>query len=793
MNGHALGVLEYDKVVAMLVARTSFGLGSEKAGRLQPTVDLQSIREDLLRTSELRKLLDDGERMPLEGAHDVRDALARSEVEGASLSCEELADVRHTLLAVDRTGAFLRSRREILPAMWELAEPLAPSTDVSNAIARVVDEQSFVVRDSASKELARVRRSVEKTRSRLDEKLQSILTRELSNDTIQEAAVHIRNGRYVLPVKRSSGGRFKGIVHDQSGSGATLFVEPLPTVELNNELAELRAAEKKEVERVLREVTGLVGAEASSILHSLVIIGELDYYWASAVLSRDLDATAPSLNLDGRLSIRDGRHPVLLETARRSGGEVVPLNLDLGTASTTVVISGPNAGGKTVTLKTVGLLTLMAQSGLHVPTGADTELSVFRDIYADIGDEQSIEQSLSTFSSHLRVIGEILGEARHDTLVLIDEMGAGTDPEEGASLAIAILEELTTRSAPTIATTHLGSVKNHVHNTDGMENASMAFDPETLEPSFRFVPGIPGASHALSIAETLGLPDGLLRRARDLRDKDSASIDELLAALTERERRLDALVEEAERERNRAALDRVECERRLEGVRDEGKKLKTQALAEARETLDRAQSLVEETVREIKAQAAARDTIKKAREKLRERRAEVERQIEVQERETRPEPGHPVRDFVPGMTVRVASLGREGELIDPPDAKGRVRVRIKNATVEVGRDDLFLVERAEPEARHRVEVSVDIEASESPVTELHLRGATTDEVCDAIERCVSRALIQGISSIRIIHGKGTGALRSETHAVLRKMPLVKSFRLGRWGEGDTGVTIVELK
>jgi DNA mismatch repair protein MutS2 len=326
-----------------------------------------------------------------------------------------------------------------------------------------------------------------------------------------------------------------------------------------------------------------------------------------------------------------------------------------------------------------------------------------------------------------------------------------------------------------------------------MENASMAFDPETLEPSFRFVPGIPGASHALAIAEGLGLPGHLLARARELRDEDSASVDELLADLTERERRLDALIEEAERERNRAALAAKEYEERLEGVRDERKRLKAQALAEARETLDNAQSLVEETVKEIKAHEAARDTIKKAREKLRESRARVARQIEAEAREERPEPGRPVREFVPGMTVRVASLGREGELMDPPDGKGRVRVRIRNATVEVDGDDLFEVDRAEPRGGSRAEITVDVEASDSPATELHLRGSTTDEVRDAIERCVSTALVQGISQIRVVHGKGTGALRNETHAVLRTMPSVKSFRLGRWGEGDTGVTIVELK
>jgi len=793
MNEHALGVLEYDKVVSMLVERTSFALGSERAERLSPTVDVQSIREDHARTSEVRRLFEEGGVLPLDGAEDIREALARSEVEGSSLSCEELAAVRRTLQAVSGTRGFLGSRRERLPSLWALAEPMESVSDVADAVARVVDEQSMTVRDGASKELARIRRAFERTRSRLDDKLQTILTRELSNDTVQEAAIHIRNGRLVLPVKRSSSGRFKGIVHDQSGSGATLFVEPLATVELNNELSELRAAEQKEVERILRETTALVGSHAGAIAASLRALGELDYFRASGALSRDLDGVAPVMNTEGRLRIRDGRHPVLQETTRRTGGEVVPLDLDLGGGATTVVISGPNAGGKTVTLKTVGLLSLMAQSGLHVPAASDTELSVFRDVFADIGDEQSIEASLSTFSSHLKVTAEILGEARHDTLVLIDEMGAGTDPDEGASLAIAILEDLTSRGAPTVATTHLGSVKNHVHNTEGMENASMAFDPETLEPSFRFVPGVPGASHALSIAETLGLPGGVLDRARKLRDGDAASIDDLLADLTERERRLDALVAEAELERSRAALSAKEIEQRLEGVREERKKIRAQALAEARETLDSAQSLVEKTVRDLKARDAERAAIKEAREKLRARRAEVAREIEAGVRESRPAPGRPVAEPVVGMRVRVGSLGREGELLDLPDGRGRVRVRVKNATVEVDGDDLFEVEGGAGERKHRAEVSVDVEETESPVTELHLRGATTDEVRDAIERGVSTALVQGVTTIRIVHGKGTGALRSETHAVLRKMPSVKSFRLGRWGEGDTGVTIVELK
>ncbi|MBN2564828.1 MAG: Smr/MutS family protein, partial [Candidatus Eisenbacteria bacterium] len=420
----------------------------------------------------------------------------------------------------------------------------------------------------------------------------------------------------------------------------------------------------------------------------------------------------------------------------------------------------------------------------------DTELSVFRDIYADIGDEQSIEQSLSTFSSHLRVIAEILGEADHGTLVLIDEMGAGTDPDEGASLAIAMLEDLTERRAPTIATTHLGSVKNHVHESPGMVNASMAFDPKTLEPTFRFVPGIPGASHALSIAESLGLPRRILERAWALRDGEAAAVDGLLADLTERERRLEALLEEAERDRRKAELMTREWESRLAGVKSERKELRARALAEARETLEQAQSLVEETVREIKAKEAARQTIKQAREKLRARRAEIAREIEKESGEGDVEPGTPLTVLDRGMRVRVAGLGREGELLDLPDGKGKVRVRIGNATLEVSSDELR--EPTQSRERRKAEISIDVGEPEHPANELHLRGVTTDEVRDLIERYVSAAVLQGVSVIRIVHGKGTGALRAETHSVLRTMPSVKSFRLGRWGEGDTGVTIVEL-
>jgi len=792
MNEHALGVLEFDKVVSMLVDRTSFPPGAERAARLTPTADLLSITSDLERVSELRTLLDEGARPPLEGARDVRAVIGRSSREGASLSGEELVDVGRTLAAIREARSFFSSRRAGLARLWTIAERLTPHDDVATAIAKAIDEATFEVRDDASKALSKIRRAISKMRDRLDEKLGAILQKELAAGTVQEASVHLRNGRHVLPIKRAARSKFKGIVHDQSQSGVTLFVEPLATIELNNELSELAVEERKEIERILRELTSAVGAHAEDLARSVEALGELDFVRAKAFLSRDLDAVSPALNREGRLSARNARHPVLHAVARESGADVVPLSMELGGDASTLLISGPNAGGKTVALKTIGLLTLMAQSGLHVPADADTELSVFRDVFADIGDEQSIEQSLSTFSSHLRVIGEILAESNGETLVLIDEMGAGTDPDEGASLAIAVLEDLTERRVPTIATTHLGAIKTHVHGRLGMANGSMAFDPTSLEPTFRFVPDVPGASHALAIAESLGLPEGVIKRARELRDADAARVEDLLVDLSERERRLSEALERVGVEEERVKLLRKDYEERLDGVKGERKQIRAEALAEAREILGRARALVEETVKEVRARDAARQAIREARAKLSRRRAEVVRALE-EEAVEEPDEGERPAELRQGMRVAVATLGRQGELLDLPDGKGKVRVRIKGRTVEVSADDLRSVPEAADEPVREARLTYDVSVSDSFDTELNLRGMTTDEVGDAIERFVSAALVHGISTLRIVHGKGTGALRTRTHEVLRGMPGVKSFRLGVWGEGDTGVTILELK
>jgi DNA mismatch repair protein MutS2 len=742
--------------------------------------------------SELRVLLDEGARPPLEGARDVRAAIGRSSREGATLSGEELIDVRRTLAAIREAHTFFFARREACPGLWAIAERLTPHDDVATAIAKAVDEVSFEVRDNASRALARIRRSIAKARERLDEKLGAILQKELAAGTVQEPSVHLRNGRHVLPIKRASRSKFKGIVHDQSQSGATLFVEPLATVELNNELSELAAEERTEIERILRDLSGAVGEHAEDIGRSVEALGDLDFVRAKAFLSRDLDAVSPALNREGRLSVRNARHPVLHAVARESGTDVVPLSIELTDGVTTLVISGPNAGGKTVALKTIGLLTFMAQSGLHVPADADTELAVFRDVFADIGDEQSIEQSLSTFSSHLRVIAEILAESSGDTLVLIDEMGAGTDPDEGASLAIAVLEDLTGRRVPTIATTHLGAIKTHVHGRPGMANGSMAFDPASLEPTFRFVPDVPGASHALSIAESLGLPESVLARARELRDADAAKVEDLLIDLSERERSLTDALERAGVEEERAKLLRRDYEDRLEGVKGERKQIRAEALAEAREILERARSLVEETVKDIRARDAERQAIRQAREKLAASRSEVVRALEEEVVEEADE-GEPPAELTRGMRVAVAGLGREGELLDLPDGKGKVRVRIKGRTVEVNADDLRSVQGGEAPAGPERSPAYTVSADEEFDTELNLLGMTTDEAADAIERFLSAAVVHGFSTLRIVHGKGTGALRRKTHELLKDLPIVKSFRLGGYGEGDTGVTILELK
>ncbi len=790
MNAHARNVLEFDKVVEMLVERTSFEPGAELAVALTPTVDVASIEQALDITGEIRSLMDEGGKLPLEGAIDARRAIEWSTTEGAALGCEELVAVRVTLQVIRSLRDYVAERSDRSPALWSLAEGLHPNKEIEDAIERAVDELALEVRDSASKELGKIRRAMEQTRIRLNEKLQEIIKRELEKDSIQEAAVHMRNGRLVLPVKRASRSKLKGIVHDQSSTGATVFVEPMDTVPLNNELAELTAAEKKEIHRILSALTAMVGAESGAIAHSLRLLGKLDYYRATALLSRDLDAVRPKLNTEGRIGILDGRHPVLAALARKGEAKVVPLNLELGGTGSTLVISGPNAGGKTVTLKTVGLLTMMAQSGLHVPAGADTELSIFRELYADIGDEQSIEMSLSTFSSHLRIIDEILREADVHTLVLMDELGAGTDPDEGASLGIAILEELTDRGVHTIATTHLGTVKTHVHEHEGMANGSMAFDPGTLEPTFRFVSDIPGSSHALSIAETLGLPSNVLERARELRDGDMARIDGLLADLVERGRRLEETLSAVEIERDKARLLTSDYEERLAGVRDERKQIRTGALAEAREILARAQSLVEETVKELRESQAAREAIKSARERLRREKAEVVEEL-AQEVESPADEGTRPDRLEVGMRVRLA--GRVGKLLSLPDRKGKVQVRVKSATLDVAADELR--EAGVPDVKRAGTPSVTFEGlnDQEPAIELHLRGMTTDDVEDSIDKFLSTAIMQGITVVRIVHGKGTGALRTRTQEVLKGSPAVKSFRLGRWGEGDTGVTVVELK
>jgi DNA mismatch repair protein MutS2 len=788
MNDHALDVLEYDKVVEMLVERTSFPPGAERAAALKPSADPDAIEAELGRVSEIRSLLDRGVRVPLEGARDIREAIGRSRRPGAALSAESLADVRRTLETVARARSVLEKGSDSCPGVWQLAAGLEPAPGLARTIGDAIDDETHEVRDRASRELSRLRRAQSATRARLDEKLAAILDREASAGTIQEPAIHIRNGRHVLPVRREARARLEGIVHDRSGTGATLFVEPLATVELNNELAELAVAEREEIHRILVALTDGVRERADEIGLSLGILTTLDVLSAKARLSLDLDGARPLLNREGRIGIREGRHPLL---AARGRGAVVPLSISLAPGSPVIVISGPNAGGKTVALKTVGLLTLMAQSGLHVPSAADTAIAVFEDVFADIGDEQSIEQDLSTFSSHLRTIGEILGNAGARTLVLIDELGAGTDPDEGAGLAIAILEELARRNAPTIATTHLGVVKSHVHGHPGMVNGSMAFDPETLEPTFRFVPGVPGASHALAIARAQGLPDGVLSRARELRGEGGARVDDLVADLSRKQQRLDEAVEDAEIRRARALALERDYEGRLLDVREERRRIRGEALAEAREIVDGAQGLVESTVKEIRSREAGRRAIKAARAALAARRTELARVIEDERRPDRDAGGRPPSELAVGMRVRVAGLGREGELLDLPDAHGKVRVRIKSATVEVEAADLREADAAD--GRSRVKISVESETEESFSDELHLRGMTTDEIGDVIERFLAAATMRGLSTVRIVHGKGTGALRSRTQEILKGLPVVKSFRLGRWGEGDTGVTIVELR
>jgi DNA mismatch repair protein MutS2 len=781
VNPKHLVTLEFPKVLARLATYASFSAGEERARALVPSTDLQEIRWCLETTSEARALLDVKPDTTLGGAHDVRPQVEASQ-RSAALPPPELLDVRDTLIAARSLHRALTRLKEQFPQLAVIAGRVQPCPEVVTEIDRCLDARGNV-RDEASPELARIRREARIAHDRLQDKLQNIIGSPKNAPYLQEMLVTQREGRYVIPLKADFKGRIRGIVHDVSASGATIFIEPLSVIDLNNAWCELQLAEEQEVNRILVALSALVADHADEIVQSVEALADLDLALAKAKYADAIDAAAPEL-----ISLRQGptirflgaRHPLL------DAETVVPIDVALDDETHVVVITGPNTGGKTVSLKTVGLLTLMAQAGLHIPAEVGSALFPFETVYADIGDEQSIEQSLSTFSSHLTNILSFVDDADEHSLVLLDELGAGTDPAEGAALARALLDHFRERGAMAFVATHYPELKTYAQLTSGVCNASVEFDPETLSPTYKLSIGLPGRSNAFAIAHRLGLPRAIVEAARKMVSPEDLHAEDMLADIHS------LRLQEAQ-SRDAANAARSEADRlsrqlrgRLDAIEEERQEVLEQAREEAASELEALRSEMRALRRRLQAAAApvgVVSAIERDAEALEEELLKPEELAPLPVPDTSP---HPIR---PGDAVRVRPLNAKGSVIEIDDTEAEVQVG--PARTRVKRTDLELI-AATPVVELAGKGYRVMRSTRSPGEQIDVRGRIVEEALEQVDRHLDAASLAGLPWVRVIHGKGTGALRRAVRDFLSGHPLVSSYQPGARNEGGDGVTVAKL-
>jgi len=785
VNEKALHTLEYDKIIRRLTGLAATSLGREEAEKLTPSRELEIVKRRLAATDEASRAVSLKGAPPFGGITDIRSSLQRAKLQGM-LQPPELMEVAQFIMGSRRLNRFIASAGEEteLPLLSDLCEPLTDFKALEDEIRRCIDEQGDVL-DSASPELASMRRDIRVNEGRAREKLESLIRSSSVQKMLQETLITMRNDRYVIPVKQEYRAHFGGIVHDQSGSGATLFIEPEAVVQMNNKLRELKIKEQNEVERILRKLTAEVGERADLLAGDAEILGIIDFVFAKASLAHALSATLPVMNDEGKIVLYKGRHPLLdIKTA-------VPIDIELGESYTSIIVTGPNTGGKTVSLKTIGLLSLMAMSGLFVPAEDGSRLCVFDGIYADIGDEQSIEQSLSTFSSHMTNLISMLGQVTSRSLVLLDELGAGTDPAEGSALAIAILEHLQKLGCRLIATTHYSELKAYAYNREGITNASMEFDVATLRPTYRLLVGVPGRSNAFAIAERLGLPKSIIDHARGEVSEDELKVDSMIASLEQ-----DRL--QAETERRTAEMLRLETEKLRKEIQEERFKLQEQkaklleaAREEARQQVAKARREAEEIIADLR-RLALEEGASVKEHKLIEAKKRLEEAVpDPVSRPTRQGGAKPAK-IVAGDEVKVHSLnGQKGHVVELVGS-GEAVVQLGILKMKVSLSDLEPMRSASSAKTPAQATTVKRSRDENIRTELDLRGMALDEALMEVDRFLDEAFLGNLGQVYIIHGKGTGALRSGIQDFLRRHKHVKSYRLGQFGEGGAGVSVAEL-
>ncbi|PEA56776.1 endonuclease MutS2 [Bacillus pseudomycoides] len=786
MLERTLRVLEYEKVKEQLLEHVASSLGRDKVKGLVPSTDYEEVVEMQETTDEAAKVIRLKGHVPLGGIFDVRPNVKRAKI-GSMLSPHELLDIASTMYGSRQMKRFIEDMIENgveLPILDTYVARIVSLYDLEKKITNCISDGGEVV-DSASEKLRGIRQQIRTAESRIREKLENMTRSSNAQKMLSDAIVTIRNDRYVIPVKQEYRGVYGGIVHDQSASGQTLFIEPQVIVELNNALQEARVKEKQEVERILMMLTEEVAVEADIILENVDIVAELDFIFAKAFYAKRVKATKPILNNERYMNLRQARHPLIDPKV------VVPNDIVLGKDFTTIVITGPNTGGKTVTLKTVGICILMAQSGLHIPVLDESEICVFKNVFADIGDEQSIEQSLSTFSSHMVNIVDILEQADFESLVLFDELGAGTDPQEGAALAISILDEVYNRGARVVATTHYPELKAYGYNREQVINASVEFDVNTLSPTYKLLIGVPGRSNAFEISKRLGLSDRVIDRARGHIGTESNKVENMIAKLEESQKNAEREWNEAEELRKQSEKLHKELQRQIIEFNEERDERLLKAQKEGEEKVELAKKEAEEIIRELRQLRKAKLADIKDHELIeaKSRLAGAAPEL-VKKQKTKVKNTAPKQVLRPGDEVKVLTFGQKGQLLKKvSDNEWNVQIGILK--MKVKESDMEYINTPNPVEKKAVTA---VKGRDYHVSlELDLRGERFEDALARVEKYLDDAQLASYPRVSIIHGKGTGALRQGVQDYLKKHRGVKSFRYGDMSEGGLGVTVVELK
>lgn len=783
MNHHILKTLEFNKIIEICKTHAVSDLGKELMDGIEPASQLEQAQKLLRQTWEADSVYRRYGRSPVDCFEDIRSTLERTHA-ALFLSMAELLSIAACLKASRRARTVLEGGNEE-DVLVDMALKLSEHRQIEDEILRCIISEDEMA-DNASSELNRIRRQMRIVNDRVRDKLNSIIKNQSMQKYLQDPIITMRNGRYAIPVKAEYRGQVGGLIHDQSGSGQTVYIEPAAVVELGNEYKKLALDEKKEMERILSGLTALVAPFASELHSSILILGELDVIFAKAIMARDMRAVRPTLNDSGNIRIINGRHPLL------DKNKVVPMSVHLGDEFDTLIITGPNTGGKTVTLKTVGLFCLMAASGMFVPADEGTQIAIFEQVYADIGDEQSIEQSLSTFSSHMTNLVSILRDADSNTLALLDELGAGTDPVEGAALAQAILEYLQTAGAKTMATTHYSEIKAFALTRAGMQNASMEFNVDELCPTYRLFIGIPGKSNAFEISKRLGLSEDIIARAKQYLKGEEVAFEDVLRGAEEQKKRAEEYCLSMQQEHYAANKLRLELEQEKKKLADEKKLLREKARDDARQIVKNTRAEMDSLISQLR-ELKNIDTkelervIQRSKDAMRKREDELYATVE-REQIGGEAPSH----VVEGETVYVVSIHADASVLKSEDSKGMVSVQAGIMKLSVPLSDIRLIKvkakTKQPRQAHEILTNV-----KEVKLNLDLRGMLVDDAILEIDRYIDDCSLTGRKEFYVIHGKGTGALRSGVQRYLKQHSKVLSFRNGNYGEGDAGVTVVTLK